>query len=542
MKDLFGISTLKKNRIAVTRKPFTFSFVWLIPILALIVTAMLLWKNSFDKGELITVYCDDASGMEAGKTLVKFRSVTVGKVEKVALSSDHSKVELKVRIDEDEKDLLRSDTIFYVVKPRVQSANISGLDTILTGNYIQLSQGISDEPGREFTLLDNVPATASDTNALHLTLISNSGRRISYGDPVSYRGFVVGSVNGAELDVKSGLIKYKVIIDSKYRHLVTSRSVFWINSGLDFSMGVQGISFRTENLQNLLSSGITFDDLNDHEELAECGKILRLFENFKEASGSVLENRPHFVLMMDNSSGAIAEGSLVKTKGAVIGRVVDSPWYENAGALLSSERNVPVRIALSIKGLSDEKVLNLTNQALKEGRLCASLVSTSLLTGLDTVKLEFGQKKQCKSKKSSYRGDSVIPVIDSQTLDKRLEDLSKKMSTIDFQGISDGIVRDLKTMNELMKEWRLTGRELRASGLINHASSVSEELEGLLKELNGHDHDVKNKGLVGELSALSEDIREILKELRPIFSQMSQQPNSLIFNKGQEDPEPGSIK
>ncbi len=178
MRDLFGISTLKKNRIAVTRKSFTLSFIWLIPILALVITLTLLWKNTFDKGELITIYCDDASGMEAGKTLVKFRSVTVGKVEKVVLSKDHSKVELKIRIDEDEKDLLRSDTVFYVVKPRVQSANISGLDTILTGNYIQLNQGISDKFGREFALLDNIPATASDTNALHLTLISNSGRRI----------------------------------------------------------------------------------------------------------------------------------------------------------------------------------------------------------------------------------------------------------------------------------------------------------------------------------------------------------------------------
>ncbi len=542
MRDLFGISTLKKNRIAVTRKSFTLSFIWLIPILALVITLTLLWKNTFDKGELITIYCDDASGMEAGKTLVKFRSVTVGKVEKVVLSKDHSKVELKIRIDEDEKDLLRSDTVFYVVKPRVQSANISGLDTILTGNYIQLNQGISDKFGREFALLDNIPATASDTNALHLTLISNSGRRIGYGDPVSYRGFVVGSVNGAELEVDSGLIKYKVIIDSKYKQLVTSRSVFWINSGLDFSMGPQGISFRTENLQNLLSSGITFDDLNDHEELKECGKTLKLFENFKEASGSVLENSPHFVLMMNNSSGVVAEGSLVKAKGAVIGRVVDSPWYENTGSVLSSEQYVPVRIALSVKGLSDEKVSELIKQALKEGRLCASLVSTSLLTGLDTVKLDFGTQKQCKKIKEAYRGDFVIPVIESQTLDKRLEILSEKIGNIDFKGISDGIKRDLKTMNALMTEWKITGRELRSSGLINHASAVSEELEFLLKKLNGHENEAKHKGLVEELYNLSDDIREILKELQPMFSQLSQQPNSLIFNHEQDDPEPGSIK
>ena len=170
------------------------------------------------------------------------------------------------------------------------------------------------------------------------------------------------------------------------------------------------------------------------------------------------------------------------------------------------------------------------------------IIGFYFLTGLDTVKLDFGTQKQCKKIKGTYRGDFVIPVIESQTLDKRLEILSEKIGNIDFKGISDGIKRDLKTMNALMTEWKITGQELRSSGLINHASAVSEELEFLLKKLNGHENEAKNKGLVEELYNLSDDIREILKELQPMFSQLSQQPNSLIFNHEQDDPEPGSIK
>ena len=53
------------------------SLYWLVPIVALITTVILIWENSFNKGPLVSLHMEDASGIEAGKTVVKFRSVDV---------------------------------------------------------------------------------------------------------------------------------------------------------------------------------------------------------------------------------------------------------------------------------------------------------------------------------------------------------------------------------------------------------------------------------------------------------------------------------
>lgn len=106
------------NNTALEKRKRPVSLIWVVPCLAVIITGLLLWTSFFNKGELITLESSNASGMEAGKTLVKYRSVTVGKVESVSLAKNRQTVEVKVRMDPNESGLLREDTKFYVIKPR----------------------------------------------------------------------------------------------------------------------------------------------------------------------------------------------------------------------------------------------------------------------------------------------------------------------------------------------------------------------------------------------------------------------------------------
>ena len=72
---------------AVVKKPRRFSLVWVIPLFGLCSSRLLIWNNTINVGPVIKITMSDAEGMEAGKTLVKFRSVVVGTVKEIKLKS-----------------------------------------------------------------------------------------------------------------------------------------------------------------------------------------------------------------------------------------------------------------------------------------------------------------------------------------------------------------------------------------------------------------------------------------------------------------------
>ena len=123
--------------------------VWVVPILALLVGAWLVYHNITSKGPLVRVTFETAEGIVSGKTEVKCRNVKVGLVDDVELSDDLRYVTVSLRMDPEATKLLRSTAVFWVVKPRVSAGDVSGLGTFLTGAFIELDPGPEDgEAGR----------------------------------------------------------------------------------------------------------------------------------------------------------------------------------------------------------------------------------------------------------------------------------------------------------------------------------------------------------------------------------------------------------
>ena len=54
------------------------SAVWLVPLLALIIALVVAWRTYADRGPLIEIVFDNAAGIEAGQTTLRFRDVNVG--------------------------------------------------------------------------------------------------------------------------------------------------------------------------------------------------------------------------------------------------------------------------------------------------------------------------------------------------------------------------------------------------------------------------------------------------------------------------------
>ena len=69
-----------------------FSIVWLVPIGALLITLLIVVQSWLDEGRLITVAFDDAAGVRANETELRYRNVVVGIVEEVTFSDDLARV------------------------------------------------------------------------------------------------------------------------------------------------------------------------------------------------------------------------------------------------------------------------------------------------------------------------------------------------------------------------------------------------------------------------------------------------------------------
>src|SRR5580704_14605246 len=240
------------------QKGFRLSVVWIIPILAAVVALGIAIQRIRNAGPTITIDVKVASGIEAGKTFIKYKDVTIGQVTKVELSDDYSHVLVTAQIAKHAAGLIVEDAKFWVVSPTVSLSGVSGLSTLLSGQYIGFQGGSSKKEGRHFIALD-APPVFTDQPGLRLRLNAKSLGSIGIGAPIYYRSLHVGEVEGYSLAADGKSIEATVFIEAPYDKYVTSGTRFWNASGIEVSAGANGVEIRTESIVSVLVGGIAFD-------------------------------------------------------------------------------------------------------------------------------------------------------------------------------------------------------------------------------------------------------------------------------------------
>ncbi|WP_264816364.1 MlaD family protein, partial [Gluconobacter kondonii] len=70
------------------------------------------------------------------QTQVKNKSVVLGTVENISLTPDLRHVRVLIRMNKGTNDMLTDKARFWVVRPRINGASITGLETLMSGAYI----------------------------------------------------------------------------------------------------------------------------------------------------------------------------------------------------------------------------------------------------------------------------------------------------------------------------------------------------------------------------------------------------------------------
>lgn len=230
--------------------------VWLLPIIAAALGGWLMLQSLNNKGISITIHFDEAIGIKPGKTKIRYKGLEVGHVVKLTLDDQLEGVEVEADIKRKAASILRSETNFWLVSPKASLTGITGLDTLVSGNYIDVQPGEGSANTR-FRALDSAPASLSG-DGLSVRLVSEKLGSLTVGAPVYFKQITVGQVHDFKLS-EDNKVLIDLVIDKKFANLVKKDSRFWNISGLHAELSGEGLKVHLDGIASLISGGIAFD-------------------------------------------------------------------------------------------------------------------------------------------------------------------------------------------------------------------------------------------------------------------------------------------
>jgi paraquat-inducible protein B len=233
------------------------SMVWIVPLAAAIVGGWLVFKYVRQAGPVISIQFGDGNEIEANQTTLRYRGVRVGDVLSVQLAKDAQHVEVQARLDESAESLAREGSVFWIVRPEVGAGGFRGLETIVSGPYIQVQPG-SGSKQKNFIGAEKPPILKPSEGGLEIILTTPSLGSLTVGAPVYYRGMEVGSVQYFVLGKDSTAVNVHILIETNFAPLVRTDSKFWNAGGINVDLKLFGINISAESLKALVIGGIAF--------------------------------------------------------------------------------------------------------------------------------------------------------------------------------------------------------------------------------------------------------------------------------------------
>ncbi|MFT5722848.1 MAG: paraquat-inducible protein B, partial [Motiliproteus sp.] len=211
-------------------------------------------------GELIRISFPSAAGLKPGTTQVRLRGLKVGTLIDLEIAPQLDSVVALIKLSPLASNALNQHTRFWRVEPLLTPKGISGLDTLITGNYIQMDIAPGKGHPRQFSALEQPPALDASAPGLHLTLITADAEGLTRGTPIYYRQIQVGSLQSLTLIDSGQQIAVGIHIERGYASLVNGDSRFWNSSGFSVQAGLEGLKIDVAPLRALLLGGISFDN------------------------------------------------------------------------------------------------------------------------------------------------------------------------------------------------------------------------------------------------------------------------------------------
>ena len=522
--------------------------IWVVPVLALLIAGWLALKAWQEKGPEIRIVFDDAAGIAVGKTYVRFRDVIVGKVTGIKLSDNFEKVTTLIELDPQVKSLVSEFTRFWVVSPRISLAGVSGLETLLSGVYIEMDPGEAGTFSTQFSGLTEPPSVRSYQQGTQYILLAEELGSLDIGSPVYHRQIPVGEVTRYRLLPDAGKVEIRIFINTPHDRLIKTNTNFWNVSGINFEVGPNGIIAKMETLSALVSGGLSFStppSIGNKAEVAQSGSEFYLFTDQNAVAEGALTISYPYLLRFASSVRGLSKGAPVEFRGIQVGKV------EHVGLNygIDADRQVNVVIAIQPERVNPENTptqdqLNLLFESLVKNGMRAQLKTRNILTGSLYVDLVPNQNEQIKDKIPSlerYNDYVVLPSSKNQQLQiiRRVSDIAKRIEQIPFESIALNLDHSLsgsaKIVDNFNKRMIISDIDNLLNKLNGSSDSLATTITSMQTTLTRIDQAIApDSALHYRLNEMLGDVSEAANSLEALTDELARNPNALILGKKEE--------
>ena len=518
---------------AIKTRRFSVSLVWIVPIVAVLVGISLVVHNVVQQGPSITLNFKTGSGLTANKTEVKYRNVVIGQVTDVALSDDQKSVNATIKLAKQAESFTREDSKFWVVRPRIGAGGVSGIDTLLSGDYIGADIGQSETRAKAFKGLENPPPITYGEPGKRFTLHTENLGSLDIGSPIYYRKIPVGQVAAYKLDADGKGVNLEVFVHAPNDVYVTENTRFWNASGIDLSVGANGFALKTESLSSMLVGGIAFlaPPYSPNDKPAGEDRIFELFDNQQSALAPPNGQGQYMSLRFDQALRGLKVGAPVEFLGVEFGKVVSINLDFD-----EKKRSFPVNVGIVIYpqllGQAHTKLLKVMNHdpsdeaggvrligTFIENGLRAQARSGNLLTGQLYIALDFYPKAEKVAFDPSLRPVS-IPTIPGnlEQLQEKLEGIVNKINQLPIERIAGNLDSNLVELRKGLTQFNTKT----LPGVQNTLSDVSKTLQSASSTL------AEDSPQREQLTQTLDELGRMSRSLRELSDYLGRHPESLI--------------
>ncbi|MGA2409799.1 MAG: MlaD family protein [Candidatus Binataceae bacterium] len=524
------------------RRSYLAGWVWIVPATAVIVVLWLAWSRLQSEGPTITIIFPRAEGIQAGAK-IRHNAVDIGTVKDLKLTSDLSQVAVTAAMIRQVSDHLGSDTQFWIVRPRLSASGISGLETIVSGAYIEMQPGKAGGSLRQFKGLDQPPLIQKGQAGSTFRLHADQVRSLNPGSPLYYRGLQAGQVSGYKLAGGGAWVDVFIFVRAPYDKLVHHESLFWNMSAVSVSTSGAGLTAKTASLESLFAGGIGFDTPSAvlHAPSSRPGTEFPLYNDEDSARSEPVSTRVYYLVQFPGSVAGIATGSPVDLRGIDAGRVKDVHLeYDRSHHSLSTPVILELRPDV-IRGLQASRTDDLAvaaNDALSDlvaRGLRARLSSSNLITGQRKVSLDFDPDAP-PAHLAQARGYFEIPTAPSGDFDDLTQAANRAMDNLNRLLTSPELKRSMKSLDESLAN-------------LDHASKeTSQQIGPLMMDLRKTVDQASvalasvNRSLGSEtgqnpdLARAISELTEAARSIRILADYLDRHPEALL--RGRNDSRP----
>jgi paraquat-inducible protein B len=432
------------------------------------------------------------------------------------------------------------------VRPRISLSSFSGLETLVSGAYIEMDAG-EGAPAHSFVGLEEPPVVRADQPGTGFILDTARLGSIGPGTPVYYRSVKVGEILGYEFAPNGSDIRVHAFVNSPYDRLVYPRSRFWNESGITVSAGTQGIKFQMESLQAVLAGGIGFDTPAPVRvgAPAKDGTVFHLYPDRETVLEASFAQRVPFIVEFEGSVHGLEIGAPVEFRGIKVGNVTDihlefdpATGRVRIPVTLDFEPQRVERAGLAPSARSDlGRVMAAMNELVARG-MRAQLRTASLLTGQLIVAFDFFP--DAPPAKITFEGNiPKLPSVPSSTdsLATSASELLTRLSAL-VERVNKMPIEDvLKEAQSVMASYRALANapELRQSlgalgKTLTDADQSLQRLNGLLASAQTGYGD--NSEVRRQLVELLRGLQDTARSVKQLADTVEEHPESLIRGKG----------